>query len=121
MKCIVSTVLYRGKSQPATGPTWKPTVIAALFTAFSPSKRTPVMGQNARTRITFSTLVLAVSLVLLLCFPVLPVAHAQTKPGPASAPPVTVNVIEVSPKALPLYTEYTGTTDSLDTVDVRAR
>jgi membrane fusion protein (multidrug efflux system) len=52
---------------------------------------------------------------------VLPVAYSQTKPGPPSAPPVTVSVIEVSPKTLPLYTEYTGTTDALDTVEVRAR
>jgi membrane fusion protein (multidrug efflux system) len=79
------------------------------------------MGQNARTRITFSALALAVSLVLLLYCTMLPVAHSQTKPGAPSAPPPTVSVIEVSPKALPLYTEYTGTTDSLDTVDIRAR
>jgi len=79
------------------------------------------MGQNARTRITFSALALAVSLLVLLCFTALPVVHAQTKPGPPGAPPITVSVIEVSPKALPLYTEYTGTTDSLDTVEVRAR
>ena len=31
-----------------------------------------------------------------------------------------VSVIEVSPKA-PLYTEYTGTTDALETVEIRAR
>jgi membrane fusion protein, multidrug efflux system len=79
------------------------------------------MGQNARTRITFSALALAVSLLMLLCFSVLPVAHAQTKPGAPSAPPPTVSVIEVSPKALPLYTEYTGTTDALDTAEIRAR
>jgi membrane fusion protein (multidrug efflux system) len=64
---------------------------------------------------------LAVSLLLLFRFSVLPVAHSQTKPGPPSAPPVTVSVIEVSPKTLPLYTEYTGTTDALETVEIRAR
>jgi membrane fusion protein (multidrug efflux system) len=79
------------------------------------------MGQNARTRTTFYALALAVSLLVLLCFTALPVVHAQTKPGPPGAPPVTVSVIEVSPKALPLYTEYTGTTDALDTVEIRAR
>ena len=79
------------------------------------------MGQNARTRVTFSALALALSLLVLLCFTVLPVAHSQTKPGPPSAPPPTVSVIEVSPKALPLYTEYTGTTDALETVEIRAR
>src|SRR5207247_4815119 len=91
------------------------------FTEFSPRKRTPAMGQNACTRITFYALALAVSLLVLLCFTMLPVARSQTKPGPPSAPPVTVSVIEVSPKALPLYTEYTGTTDSLETVEIRAR
>jgi membrane fusion protein (multidrug efflux system) len=64
---------------------------------------------------------LAVGLLFLLCFSVLPVAHSQTKPGTPSAPPVTVSVIEISPKTLPLYTEYTGTTDALDTVEIRAR
>jgi membrane fusion protein, multidrug efflux system len=79
------------------------------------------MGQNARTKVTVSLCVLALSLLLLLCFSMLPVARSQTKPGAPSAPPVTVSVIEVSPKALPLYTEYTGTTDALDTVEIRAR
>jgi membrane fusion protein (multidrug efflux system) len=60
-------------------------------------------------------------LLLLLCFSMLPVAHSQPKPGPPSAPPATVSVIEVSPKKLPLYTEYTGTTDALETVEIRAR
>jgi membrane fusion protein (multidrug efflux system) len=79
------------------------------------------MGQDTRTRVTFSALALAVSLLVLLYFSVLPGVHAQTRSGPPSAPPATVSVIEVSPKALPLYSEYTGTTDSLDTVEVRAR
>ena len=65
--------------------------------------------------------VLAVSLLVLLCFTVLPVVHSQTKPGPPSAPPVTVTVIEVSPRALPIYTEYTGTTDAPETAEIRAR
>ena len=79
------------------------------------------MGQNARTRITFSALAWAMSLLGLLCFTVLPVARSQTKPAAPGAPPVTVSVIEVSPRALPLYTEYTGTTDALETVEIRAR
>src|SRR4029453_3591155 len=79
------------------------------------------MGQNARTKITFYALALAVSLLVLLCFTVLPVVRAHPKPGPPRAPPVPVSVIEVTPKALPLYTEYTGTTDALETVEIRAR
>lgn len=79
------------------------------------------MGQHVRTSVIASLGVLALSLLLLFCFSVLPVAYSQTKPGPPSAPPITVSVIEVSPKTLPLYTEYTGTTDTLDTVEVRAR
>jgi len=64
---------------------------------------------------------LALSLVLLRCLTLLPIADAQTKPAAPSAPPPTVSVIEVTPKALPLYTEYTGTTDALETVEIRAR
>src|SRR5215831_2740706 len=84
-------------------------------------ERTPTMGQNARTRMAVSLCVFALSLLLLLCFSMLPVARSQTKPGAPSAPPPTVSVIEVSPKAVPLYTEYTGTTDALDTAEIRAR
>ena len=87
----------------------------------SGGERTPRMGQNAPTRVTVSPCVFALSLLGLLCCTMLPVAHSQTKPGAPSAPPATVSVIEVSPKALPLYTEYTGTTDALDTVKIRAR
>jgi Glucose-6-phosphate dehydrogenase, C-terminal domain len=78
------------------------------------------MGQNACTSVIVSLCVLALSLVLLRCFTMLSVAPSQTKPGPPSAPPATVSVIEVSPKALPLYTEYTGITDALETVEIRA-
>ena len=79
------------------------------------------MGQKARTSVIVSLCVLAFGLLLLRGFGLLPVAYSQTKPGPPSAPQVTVSVIEVSPKALPLYTEYTGTTDALETVEIRAR
>ena len=79
------------------------------------------MGLNVSKRLTVSLCVFALSLLVLLCFSRLPVARSQTKPGPPSAPPPTVSVIEVSPKSLPLYTEYTGNTAALDTVDIRAR
>ena len=79
------------------------------------------MGQNVHTKVPVSLCIFALSLLGLLYCTMPPVAHSQTKPGAPSAPPPTVSVIEVSPKALPLYTEYTGTTDSLDTVDIRAR
>src|SRR5262245_10500032 len=79
------------------------------------------MGQNTRPRVIVSLCVLALSLLWLSRFTMLQVAHSQTKPGAPSAPPPTVSVIEVTPKALPLYTEYTGTTDALDTVEIRAR
>ena len=79
------------------------------------------MGQNARTSVTVSLCVLALSLLCCSASPCCRSAHSQTKPGTASAPPPTVSVIEVSPKALPLYTEYTGTTDALETVEIRAR
>jgi len=79
------------------------------------------MVQNVRTSVIVSLCVLALGLLLLLYVNLLPVAHSQTRPAPPSAPPVTVSVIEVSPKTLPLYTEYTGTTDALETVEIRAR
>src|SRR5712691_11534565 len=45
----------------------------------------------------------------------------QDKPAAASPPAVAVTAIQVSPKTVPLYTEYTGTTEALDTVEIRAR
>src|SRR5215475_2316878 len=84
-------------------------------------ERTPIMGQNIPTRVAVSLCVFALSLLLLLCFSMLPVARSQATPRPPSAPPPAGSVIEVSSKAVPLYTEDTGTTDSLDTVEIRAR
>lgn len=68
-----------------------------------------------------SPLAVALSLLLLLGFAVSQAVRSQTKPAPPSAPPVTVTVMEVRPKTHRLYTEYTGTTDALDTVEIRAR
>ena len=79
------------------------------------------MGQSFRPRVAFYPFVLAWALLYLLRCSVPSVVYSQTKPGTPSAPPPTVSVIEVSPKALPLYTEYTGTTDALETVEIRAR
>src|SRR5688500_888905 len=79
------------------------------------------MGKSFRPRIAFYPFVLALGLLYLLRCSMPSVVHSQTKPGPPGAPPVTVSVIEVSPKALPLYTEYTGTTDALETAEIRAR
>ena len=81
------------------------------------------MGQNSRTRVALYLLVCAVSLLGLhwLTGPLAVYSQTKTKPAPPGAPPVTVSVIEVQPKALPLYTEYTGTTDALETVEIRAR
>src|SRR5688500_9269271 len=79
------------------------------------------MGKSFRPRIAFYPFVLALGLLSLLRCSMPSVVHSQTKPGPPSAPPVTVSVVEVSPKTYPLYTEYTGTTDALDTVEIRAQ
>jgi membrane fusion protein, multidrug efflux system len=79
------------------------------------------MGQNSRIRVALYLLVCAVSLLGLYWLTGPPVVLSQTKPAPPGAPPVTVSVIEVQPKTLPLYTEYTGTTDALETAEIRAR
>ena len=67
------------------------------------------MGQSFRPRVAFYPFVLALGLLSLLRCSVPSVVHSQTKPGTPSAPPVTVSVVEVSPKTASLYTEYTGT------------
>jgi membrane fusion protein, multidrug efflux system len=79
------------------------------------------MGQNFRSRVVFYACVSAWGLLYLLRCSVPSTVDAQTKPAAPSATPVTVSVIEVSPRALPVYTEYTGTTDALETVEIRAR
>ena len=78
-------------------------------------------GSVLSSKVRLHTFVLAWGLLYLLRCSIPSVVHSQTKPGTPSAPPPTVSVIEVSPKALPLYTEYTGTTDALETVEIRAR
>ena len=38
-----------------------------------------------------------------------------------SAPAVSVTVIQVTPRTIPIYNEYTGTTDATETAEIRAR
>lgn len=38
-----------------------------------------------------------------------------------SAPAVSVTVMQVNPRAIPIYNEYTGTTDATETAEIRAR
>jgi RND family efflux transporter MFP subunit len=45
-------------------------------------------------------------------------ASTQETPSP---PAVSVTVIQVTPRTIPLYTEYTGTTDATETAEIRAR
>jgi membrane fusion protein, multidrug efflux system len=39
----------------------------------------------------------------------------------SSTPAVSVTVIQVSPRTIPFYSEYTGTTDATETAEIRAR
>ena len=53
-----------------------------------------------------------------------PVAPRSNPPGTQetpSAPAVSVTVIQVNPRAIPIYNEYTGSTDATETAEIRAR
>jgi membrane fusion protein (multidrug efflux system) len=51
------------------------------------------------------------------CTEVNPASRQETP----SAPAVSVVVIQVTPRAIPTYNEYTGTTDAAETAEIRAR
>jgi membrane fusion protein (multidrug efflux system) len=48
------------------------------------------------------------------------VKSASTQETPR-APSVSVTVIQVNPRSVPIYNEYTGTTDATETAEIRAR
>jgi membrane fusion protein, multidrug efflux system len=65
-------------------------------------------------------LAVALSLWLLYgvgCSEVSPASKAETPRAPA----VPVTVIQVTPRTIPLFQEYTGTTDATETAEIRAR
>ena len=46
---------------------------------------------------------------------------SESQQETSNAPAVSVTVIQVSPRTIPIYNEYTGTTDATETAEIRAR
>jgi RND family efflux transporter MFP subunit len=80
------------------------------------------MAMKTLSRMSRSWVPLAVALSLWLLWGVgcSEVKSASTQEAP-SAPAVPVTVIQVNPRTIPIYNEYTGTTDATETAEIRAR
>ena len=78
------------------------------------------MKHLSRTSPSWYPWALPLSLWLLLGAGYTEVKSASRQETPR-APAVSVTVIQVNPMAIPIYNEYTGTTDATGTVEVRAR
>jgi membrane fusion protein, multidrug efflux system len=78
------------------------------------------MMQLSRTSLSWWALAVALSLWLLWGAGCSEVKSASTQETP-SAPAVPVTVIQVNPRAIPIYNESTGTTDATETAEIRAR
>jgi membrane fusion protein (multidrug efflux system) len=78
------------------------------------------MRQFNRMGLTWCALAAALSLWLLWgagCSEVNPAMKAE----PPAAPTVPVTVIQVNPRTIPIFQEYTGTTAATETAEIRAR
>jgi RND family efflux transporter MFP subunit len=78
------------------------------------------MTQHSRTSLSWYTMLMAWSLLLIVVSGCTEVKSAGTQETP-SAPAVPVTVIQVSPRTIPIYNEYTGNTDATETAEIRAR
>ena len=78
------------------------------------------MQHLSRTSPSWYPWALPLSLWLLLGAGYTEVKSASRQETPR-APAVSVTVIQVNPMAIPIYNEYTGTTDATGTAEVRAR
>jgi membrane fusion protein, multidrug efflux system len=76
--------------------------------------------QFSRTSLSWWALAVALSLGLLWGAGCSEVKSASTQETP-SAPAVPVTVIQVNPRTIPIYNEYTGNTDATETAEIRAR
>jgi membrane fusion protein, multidrug efflux system len=76
--------------------------------------------QLSRTSLSWWALAVASSLGLLWGAGCSEVKSASTQETP-SAPAVPVTVIQVNPRTIPIYNEYTGNTDATETAEIRAR
>jgi membrane fusion protein, multidrug efflux system len=78
------------------------------------------MKQLSRTSLSWYAMVVALSLLLIWtsgCTEVKSASQQETSGTPA----VSVTVMNVNPRTIPIYNEFTGTTDATETVEVRAR
>jgi membrane fusion protein (multidrug efflux system) len=78
------------------------------------------MTQLNRTSLSWYSIVGALSLLLIGasgCTEVKSASQQET----SSAPAVSVTVIQVTPRTIPIFNEYTGTTDATETAEIRAR
>jgi membrane fusion protein, multidrug efflux system len=78
------------------------------------------MTQLSRTSLSWYSMVVALSLLLIGISACTEVNSASTQERP-SAPAVSVTVVQVNPRSVPIYNEYTGTTDATETAEIRAR
>ena len=78
------------------------------------------MKQLSRMSLSWCPLAAALSLWLLWGAGCSEVKSASPQQTP-SAPAVPVTVIQVTPRTIPIYGEYTGTTDATETAEIRAR
>src|SRR5262245_17567493 len=78
------------------------------------------MKKLSRASLSWYRLAVACSL-LLLCGAGCNEVKSASKQEAPSAPAVSVTVIQVTPRSIPIYNEFTGTTDATETVEIRAR
>jgi len=76
--------------------------------------------QFSRTSLLWWALAVTLSLWLLWGAGCSEVKSASTQETP-SAPAVPVTVIQVNPRTIPIYNDYTGNTDATETAEIRAR
>jgi membrane fusion protein, multidrug efflux system len=78
------------------------------------------MTQLNRTSLSWYAMAMTLSLLLIVVSGCTEVKSASTQETP-SAPAVPVTVIQVNPRTIPIYNEYTGNTDATETAEIRAR
>jgi membrane fusion protein, multidrug efflux system len=78
------------------------------------------MTQRNRTSLSWYSLAMTLSLLLIGASGCTEV-QSGSQQGTPSAPAVSVTVIQVNPRSVPIYNEYTGSTDATETAEIRAR
>jgi len=78
------------------------------------------MKTLSRSSLSWYPIAATLSLLLICVSGCTEVKSASQQETP-SAPAVSVTVIQVTPRTVPIYNEYTGTTDATETAEIRAR